>query len=86
MLLRCHNFVITMSLLCHQVLLCWSESSDTLQLSIKTNNKLKEIKMTHQDIADKLKEIVVNEFEKDVSDRDWFNVIGTLIDELEGKA
>ena len=40
--------------------------------------------MTHQDIADKLKEIVVNECEKDVSDRDWFNVIGTLIDELEG--
>tara|TARA_R110000772_G_scaffold87305_2_gene182207 strand:- start:416 stop:547 length:132 start_codon:yes stop_codon:yes gene_type:complete len=40
--------------------------------------------MTHQDIADKLKEIVVDELEKDVSDRDWFNVIGTLIDELEG--
>ena len=52
MLLRCHNFVITMSLLCHQVLLCWSESSDTLELSIKTNNKRGEANDNLQRIQD----------------------------------
>ena len=42
--------------------------------------------MTHQEIADRLKEIVVNECGKTVGARDWFRVIGTLIDELEGEA
>lgn len=42
--------------------------------------------MTPQEIADRLKEIVVNEYDKDSNDRDWFSVIGTLIDELERKA
>ena len=40
--------------------------------------------MTKQEIADRLKEITVNEYEKDPKDRDWFVVIGELIDELEG--
>ena len=39
--------------------------------------------MTKQQIADRLKEITVNEYEKDPKDRDWFGVIGELIDELE---
>tara|TARA_R110000782_G_scaffold210210_1_gene298324 strand:+ start:1006 stop:1134 length:129 start_codon:yes stop_codon:yes gene_type:complete len=40
--------------------------------------------MTHQEIADRLKEIVVDELEKDCDARDWYSVIGTLVDELEG--
>lgn len=40
--------------------------------------------MTKQQIADRLKEITVNEYEKDLEDRDWFGAIGELIDELEG--
>lgn len=40
--------------------------------------------MTKQQIADRLKEITVNEYEKDPQDRDWFGSIGELIDELEG--
>jgi hypothetical protein len=40
--------------------------------------------MTKQQIADRLKELTVNEYEKDPKDRDWFGAIGELIDELEG--
>ena len=40
--------------------------------------------MTKQQIADRLKELTVNEYEKDPEDRDWFGAIGELIDELEG--
>jgi hypothetical protein len=41
--------------------------------------------MTKQQIADRLKELTVNEYEKDPKDRDWFGVIGELIDELMQK-
>jgi len=44
---------------------------------------MKKCKLTHQEIADKLKEITVNEYEKEPKDRDWYYALGQLIDELE---
>tara|TARA_R100000781_G_scaffold30140_2_gene22112 strand:+ start:1274 stop:1414 length:141 start_codon:yes stop_codon:yes gene_type:complete len=38
---------------------------------------------TKQEIANTIKEIVVDEYEKDPQDRDWFAVFGDLIDQLE---
>jgi|DEB0MinimDraft_4_1074332.scaffolds.fasta_scaffold21794_1 hypothetical protein len=39
--------------------------------------------MTHQEIADQLKDIVVKQCAKQPEDRDWFVAIDELIDELE---
>ena len=39
--------------------------------------------MTHQEIADQLKDIVVEQYGKEPEDRDWYVAIGELIDELE---
>ncbi len=44
----------------------------------------KQCKLTHQEIADKLKEITVNQYEKEPKERDWYLSLGVLIDELEG--
>jgi hypothetical protein len=39
--------------------------------------------MTKQEIIDQIKEIVVNQCEKDPADRDWFASFGALIDKIE---
>ena len=39
--------------------------------------------ITYQDIADKLKEIVVEQVLKSPAERDWYAELGNLIDELE---
>tara|TARA_R110001599_G_scaffold286104_1_gene488610 strand:+ start:811 stop:942 length:132 start_codon:yes stop_codon:yes gene_type:complete len=39
--------------------------------------------MTNQEIADMIKEILVDEYEKDPKDRSWSKVFGDLIDMLE---
>jgi hypothetical protein len=39
--------------------------------------------MTYQEIADQLKDIVVEQYAKQPEDRDWYVAIGELIDELE---
>ena len=39
--------------------------------------------ITYQDIADKLKEIVVEQVSKSPAERDWFAELENLIDELE---
>tara|TARA_R110000744_G_scaffold210064_2_gene329115 strand:+ start:218 stop:349 length:132 start_codon:yes stop_codon:yes gene_type:complete len=39
--------------------------------------------MTNQEIADQLKEIVVNQYSKEPEDRDWYAELGDLIDTLE---
>jgi hypothetical protein len=39
--------------------------------------------MTHQEIANELKDITVRMFEKDEKDRDWYAELGDLIDRLE---
>jgi hypothetical protein len=39
--------------------------------------------MTKQEIIDQIKEIVVNQCEKDPEDRDWFASFGALIDKIE---
>jgi len=38
---------------------------------------------TKQEIANTIKEIVVDEYKKDPHDRDWSGVFGDLIDHLE---
>ena len=43
-----------------------------------------EIKQIKQQIADRIKEIVVDQYENDPADRQWYSVFGDLIDELEG--
>ena len=44
-------------------------------------HQLMEIK---QQIADRIKEIVVDQYENDPEDRQWHSAFGDLIDELEG--
>jgi len=43
----------------------------------------KKMLITYQDIADKLKEIVVEQVSKSPAERDWFAELENLIDELE---
>ena len=43
-----------------------------------------EIKQIKQQIADRIKEIVVYQYENDPEDRQWHSAFGDLIDELEG--
>ena len=39
--------------------------------------------MTNQEIANRIKELVVDQCEKEPQDRKWFSVLEDLIDELE---
>lgn len=41
------------------------------------------MQVTYQDIADELKEIVVEQYAKEPSKRDWYAKLGELIDNLE---
>tara|TARA_Y100001951_G_scaffold95781_1_gene93647 strand:+ start:325 stop:456 length:132 start_codon:yes stop_codon:yes gene_type:complete len=41
--------------------------------------------MENQEIARAIKEIAVDQYGKDVQDRDWYRALGELIDKLEGK-
>lgn len=39
--------------------------------------------MTHQEIADEIKEIVVTMYAREPENRDWYVELGKLIDKLE---
>jgi hypothetical protein len=60
---------------------------DPFELCVELNEKEPHpllLILIKQQIADRIKEIVVDQYENDPEDRQWYSALGDLIDELEG--